>query len=126
MATVESWYGNARFASLDDTLLVDRTGRLAQHLQPLLGPAPERDSPARIQTLTANFLNAILFGANVLARGEAARALEVLGLAHRSLLWMARLVEQKTAHWPTPPALRRCTRLRSGRPIWRPGPGATR
>jgi lincosamide nucleotidyltransferase len=102
MSIVESWRGLAWFRSLDDTLLVDRTGRLTQHLACLVGPPPDPDSPARAQTLTANFLNALLFGVSVLARGEAARALELLGMVHRSLLWMARLVERRTDHWPTP------------------------
>jgi lincosamide nucleotidyltransferase len=44
----------------------------------------------------------MLFGSNVFARGEFARALEILSLAHRDLLWMARLVEHTTDHWPTP------------------------
>jgi len=43
-----------------------------------------------------------LFGSHVLARGEYARALELLGVSHRYLLWMVRLLEGTTAHWPTP------------------------
>jgi lincosamide nucleotidyltransferase len=49
-----------------------------------------------------NFANIWLFGANVLARGEVARSLEVLSLLHRYLLWMARLAEGQTTHWATP------------------------
>jgi lincosamide nucleotidyltransferase len=35
-------------------------------------------------------------------QGEAARALDVLSVAHRYLLWMARLAGGKTQHWPSP------------------------
>ena len=44
----------------------------------------------------------MLFGANLMARGETARGLELLWFAQRYLLWMARLIEGTTEHWPTP------------------------
>lgn len=102
MSTVASWQGNAWFANLDVAVLVDRTGKLTQHLQALTGPPPSHDTPAWVQRLSANFINAVLLGTNVLARGEVARALEVLAHVHRNLLWMARLLEHATEHWPTP------------------------
>jgi len=102
VATVESWQGNAWFPNLDAAVLVDRTGKLTQHLQALTGAPPNRDTPARVQRLSANFLNSVLLGTNVLTRGEVARALEVLAHVHRNLLWMARLLEQATEHWSTP------------------------
>src|SRR2546421_2297424 len=102
MATVESWQGNAWFGNLDAAVLVDRTGRLTHHLQALTGPPPNRDTPAGGQRLSANFINAVLLGINVLTRGEVARALEVLAHVHRNLLWLARLLEHATEHWPTP------------------------
>jgi lincosamide nucleotidyltransferase B/F len=85
MATVESWQGNAWFPNLDAAVLVDRTGTLTQHLQALTGPPPSRDTPACVQRFSANFLNGVLFGTNVLTRGE-----------------VARLLEHATVHWPTP------------------------
>jgi lincosamide nucleotidyltransferase B/F len=102
MATVASWQGNAWFPNLDAAVLVDRTGKRAPHLQALTGPPPNRDTPACVQRLFANFINAVLLGTNVLTRGEVARALEVLAQVHRNLLWMARLLEHATEHWPTP------------------------
>ncbi|MGH2561293.1 MAG: Lnu(F)/Lnu(G) family lincosamide nucleotidyltransferase, partial [Thermomicrobiales bacterium] len=39
---------------------------------------------------------------NVLDRGERARALDILSHVHRYLLWLVRLGEGATAHWPTP------------------------
>jgi len=102
ISVVATWRGNAWFPSLAATVLVDRTGELAQHLQLLIGAPPERDTPETVQSLTNNFVNWILFGSNVLARGELARALEILGIIHRYLLWMVRLIEETTQHWPTP------------------------
>lgn len=96
------WRGNVSFPSLESTLVVDRTGALTAALAHLIGPAPERDTPDTVERLANNFVNWMLFGANVFDRGELARALEILGLAHRYLLWMVRLDEQTTEHWPTP------------------------
>ena len=52
--------------------------------------------------LIDRFAERMLMGANVLRRGERARAHAVLGEVHRLLLWMARSVERATAHWLTP------------------------
>ncbi len=52
--------------------------------------------------LCDSFTNWILFGHTVLTRGELARSLEILGSVQRYLLWMSRLDEQATQHWPTP------------------------
>jgi len=102
MAIVASWRGNAWFPDLATVVLVDRTGQLVHHLQPLAGAPLERDTPAGAQRLADNFINGIVFGTAVLARGEVARGLEVLSSVHRNLLWMARLLERATTHWPTP------------------------
>ena len=102
IASVAAWQGNAWFAAADDAVLVDRTGALREALGPLIGPAPARDTPANVAALRSNFLNWMLFGSNLLGRGELARALEILGIVHRYLQWMARLAEGATAHWPTP------------------------
>ena len=102
MARVSTWKGNAWFPSLASAVLVDRSGALRHHLQPLIGPPPERDTPAAAENLIAHFINSVLFGTYTLERGEMARSLELLSLCHRYLLWLARLVEEATAHWPTP------------------------
>lgn len=99
---VAEWRGNAWFPSAEAALLVDRSGALAQALAPLIGPAPERDTPAEAQRLGLYFIDGIIFGTSVLARGELARALELLAGNHRNLLQMARLLEGATEHWPTP------------------------
>ena len=102
ISIVSGWQGNAWFPSPESTILVDRTGALAQHLAPLIGPLPERNNPETAYSTLLNFMNWSLFGFNVLARGELARSLELLTLTHRHLLRMIRLVEGSTIHWPTP------------------------
>jgi lincosamide nucleotidyltransferase len=103
MAEIESWRGAAWFPSVNAAVLVDRTGELTQRMGALDHLPPERDSSETAYSLVANFLNGVLFGSQVLARGEAARALEILTCGVlRHLERMARLVEASTDHWPTP------------------------
>jgi lincosamide nucleotidyltransferase B/F len=101
LTTVSSWQGNAWFPNPAAAILVDRTGELRTALQPLV-ELPQRDTPETVESLMLNFANLVLFGSNTLARGELARSLEILGLCHRHLLWLARLAEGATLHWPTP------------------------
>src|SRR5205823_2743591 len=102
ISKISTWKGNTWIPSAEAAILVDRTGTLSAALQPLIGPPPERDTPDTAERLISNFLNLIVFGLNTLDRGELARSLELLSLLHRYLLWMARLVEGTTIHWPTP------------------------
>lgn len=99
---IATWQGNAWFPSHESTLLLDRTDELALSLDHLVGSPPARDTPMQVESLIVNFINWILFGSQVLARGEHARALELLSISHRYLLWMVRLLEGTTEHWPTP------------------------
>ena len=99
---IAEWRGNAWFPSLESTLLVDRSGELTSVLAPLIGPAPERDTPEEVQRLALYFIDGVIFGTAVLLRGELARALEILSWNHRNLLHMARIIEGTTEHWPTP------------------------
>jgi hypothetical protein len=47
-------------------------------------------------------LNSFVFGMNVLARGEYARAVELMVWMNDTLLRMTRLDEKQTDHWHTP------------------------
>jgi lincosamide nucleotidyltransferase len=91
-----------RFPEPERMLVVDRTGQLREHLAFIAGSGPERATPESLAGLWQEFLNWMLFGANVLARGERARALEILDAAQRHLLWLARIQAGCTDHWPTP------------------------
>lgn len=102
IAKVDTWRGSDWLTSVDNCLLIDRTGELRRRLAPLIGRPPARDTPDQAQAVAANLASWWLFGATVFERGEHARALEILGLVHRQLLWLARLAESATEHWPTP------------------------
>ncbi len=97
----ETWRGAVWFPSVAAALIVDRSGELSRYLAPLVGP-PRQDSPSQAQFLCDSFLNWTLFGTNVLARGEVARAAEILRIVQDDLLKMARLLEGRTEHWITP------------------------
>lgn len=101
----QAWQGQISFPRLDSSLLVDKSGKLTPYLEPLIGPPPDRNAPANIQFIVDCFINWSLFGNNVLRRGEYARALELLGILQRHLLWMVRVLETRTEHWPTPSRL---------------------
>ncbi len=55
-----------------------------------------------MEGLVLNLISLMLFGANLLNRGEYARARALLSKAHENLLKLVRLHEGATDHWPTP------------------------
>jgi lincosamide nucleotidyltransferase len=85
--------------SLEDTLIVDRTGELTPRLRKIVGPPPDRDTPGQVRFVCDCFVNWFLFGANLFARGELARSLDLLGIVRDRLLQMVRLFEGSTLHW---------------------------
>jgi lincosamide nucleotidyltransferase B/F len=101
MSNLDTMRGVVWFPSPEKVILLDRDGRLLPHLQQL-NEKLERDTAATRELLGSEFLNWFLFGTNVLARGEYARAVEILHLVQDQLLRMARLDEHQTHHWMTP------------------------
>lgn len=99
---VAGWEGHGWFPSLDAAILLDRTGELSRHAAPLVGGPPARGGAALVERLTLNLLNHLLMGAQLLHRGERARAWALLPRAHENLLKLVRLRHGATAHWPTP------------------------
>lgn len=85
--------------SLDDALILDRTGGLTRRLRNIVGPPPERDTPGVASFVCDGFVNWILCGINLLARGELARSLDKLGIVRDRLLQMVRILENSTVHW---------------------------
>jgi len=82
-------------------LIKDSGGRLAAHLAALAAQQPP--SPhAEAQLILDRLLGWLVFGLNVLERGERVRALELLGWVRGGLLRLARLAEDHTRHWLTP------------------------
>jgi lincosamide nucleotidyltransferase len=102
MERIRAWKQEAGFPPVESMLLLDRTGELTEHLRFISGPGPDRATASQVSQLWHRYLNWMLFGTSVLARGEHARALEVLWWVQRHLLWFARLQEGSTAHWQTP------------------------
>ena len=102
MAQVRTWGDETGFPDPSAMLILDRTGELIAHLAQISGPGPDRTDPATVAWHWHTYLNWILFGSAVLARGERARALEILWYIQRSLLRFARLIEGSTDHWPIP------------------------
>lgn len=94
--------GRIWFPSVEAALLVDKSGELTRQLQELTGQPPFHRTLEELQYQTHSFCNWVLFGANVFARGEYARALEILQLLYGSLLRLARLQEASMDHWINP------------------------
>ena len=101
----ESWRETDWLPSLDAALVLDRTGELSRRLQMIVGPTLDRNTPEQIQFLCNCFVNWFLFGSNLLARGELARALDLLGIVQDQLLRMVRVSERSTGHWFNPSKL---------------------
>ena len=101
MATVvgESMRDVDWLPSLEDTLVLDRTGDLTRRLRMIVGPPPERDTPGQVRFLGECFVNWFLLGSNLYARGELARSLDLLGVVRDRLLQLARVLECSTTHW---------------------------
>lgn len=99
---VASWEGHGWFPSLDAAVVVDRSGELSRYARPLVGGPPTRGGAALVEGLALNLINLMLLGANLLNRGEYARAWGLLSKAHENLLKLVRLHEGATDHWPTP------------------------
>jgi lincosamide nucleotidyltransferase B/F len=102
MAEVRTWKLDTWAPSVDAMRVLDRTGELSGHLACLVGPPPQRANPEYLLELSGRFFNTLLFGTNVLRRGERARALDHLNHLHRILQWLVRLVENQMDHFPSP------------------------
>ena len=102
MSQVRTWSSNVWIQDVDSIVILDRTGELKEHLSALVGSGPERSDLNEVSLVLRRFLDWIVFGTSVLRRGEYARALELLWFVHRHLLWMVRILEGTTAHYPTP------------------------
>jgi lincosamide nucleotidyltransferase B/F len=98
---VDAWE-SAWFPSLESAVLVDKTGELSGRMRKLIRSPPEMDTPERALFLCRSLMNWTLMGANLLQRGEFARAEAFLTLVHGHLLQAVRLVEGKSTNWLSP------------------------
>jgi lincosamide nucleotidyltransferase len=98
---VEAWE-SAWFPTLESAVLVDKGGELSGRVGRLIRRPPDMDSPERALFLCRSLMNWTLMGANLLQRGEYARAEAFLTLVHGHLLQAMRLVEGKSDNWLSP------------------------
>ena len=98
---VDAWE-SAWFPSLGSAVLVDKSGELSGRMGRLVRRPPDLDTPERALFLCRSLMNWTLMGANLLERGEYARAEAFLTLVHGHLLQAMRLVEGKSANWLSP------------------------
>lgn len=99
---ISTWQGYGWFPSLDAAVLIDRSGELSQYASALVGGPPLREGAPLVEGIALNLVGLMLFGVNLLNRGEHARAWALLSKAHENLLKIVRLHEGSTNHWPTP------------------------
>ncbi len=102
MSQIQHWASNVWVRDPQSMIILDRTGKLHEHVSSLVGPRPGRTDAKEISLLWHRFLDWMVFGTSVLRRGELARALELLWFVDRHLLWMVRILEGRTEHYPTP------------------------
>jgi lincosamide nucleotidyltransferase B/F len=98
---VDAWE-SAWFPSLESAVLVDKSGELSARVGRLVRRPPDLDTPERALFLCRSLMNWTLMGANLLERGEYARAEAFLTLVHGHLLQALRLVEGKSDNWLSP------------------------
>lgn len=104
MGVIESFAPVGWVPDIDAMCLYDKTGALRRYLEDLQvnASAVRRDSAESIEYVFNNCVNLILMGANVLQRGEIARALDILTQAQSFYLQLVRLDEGQTHHWLNP------------------------
>ena len=100
---IRGWTGLKVTAdTISKMVFLDRSGELRAALDSLRTVSPVPKTDAEIELLCGRFVDWLLFGTNVLKRGELARSHVLLGILHGYLAWMARLDEGALDHWLTP------------------------
>ncbi|MEU6105420.1 nucleotidyltransferase domain-containing protein [Streptomyces flaveolus] len=99
---VPTWEGLVHLPRPEDAVLLDRTGRLSEAARRLAAFRPPEPA-GTAQRLTDELANWTLMLAHVLARGEVARAHNLLhSVVAPQQLQLCRLLHGSTTHWLTP------------------------
>ncbi len=99
---LQRFRGVLSFPLIEHAILLDRTGELAECLGHLSSPPDLHESMNDVLYLQDSLCNWLIFGTNVLARGEVVRAGEILRLVQDNLLRLSRMDEARTQQWITP------------------------
>lgn len=105
MAELEKWQGDVYFPTAESAILVDKTGELSEKVQPLIGLPNSHDTAKDASFMIDSFFNWILYGFNLLGRGEHAHAAELLFMVQDNLLRMVRVLERTNGRWLVPTKL---------------------
>lgn len=103
VSMVAGWDRTDAFPSLAHTLIVDKMGALTPHLQTLVKDGRELVLSAEdVQFCLDSFVNWLIFGVNLLQRGDYAHALNELWMVQRYLLSLVRIQAGALTNLPSP------------------------
>lgn len=105
MGQFEALVGVVSFPAAESVILVDKTGELRERLRPLIGEPPSHDTADDARFLIDSFFNWMVYGFNLLGRGEWGHAGELLNFVQDYLLRMARVLEGSSGRWMVPKKL---------------------
>jgi len=93
--------GLVAYPTFEQIILLDRTGRLADRVRPIVGRLPQRGTEDADREFLA-VVDSLLVADACRRRGELARSLGALAASHAALLRLARLAEGATNEWVAP------------------------
>lgn len=99
---IKPWEGMVSFSDFDQMNLVDKDGLLVKTLDQIKIKSPERTTNQNISWLSESLLNVLLTTSNLIKRGEFAHAHQSLSNVQKYLLWLIRIITDKTQHWESP------------------------
>ena len=99
---IKTWEGMVEFSDFDKMNLIDKDGLLSKTLSEIKIKSPERLTGNNILWLSQSLLNVLLTTGNLIRRNEFAHAHQSLSNVHKYLLWLIRLINNKTQHWESP------------------------
>ncbi len=99
---IKTWEGLTSFEFREKMNLVDKEGELSRILDSIELLTPIHNTQENIDWLAMSLINNILFGKNVLTRGESAHAYQIFSVIHKYILWLIRIRVSAYDHWESP------------------------